>query len=95
MDKYTDGQVTAQEIQYFYFPIKFGFGDNLILLNKTQIYGTGRNGDSKLYLNVQPNSTNTINENYNWTKWIYPSASSHHAHSWSENHNQVEIIQVC
>lgn len=67
----------------------------MILLNKTQIYGTDRNGDSKLYLNVQPNSTNTINQNYNYTKWIYPSASSHHAHSWSENYNQPEIIQVC
>jgi hypothetical protein len=32
-------------------------GDSMILLNKTQIYGTGENGDSKLLMNIEKDAT--------------------------------------
>jgi hypothetical protein len=51
---YTNGQVLAGQIKYYYFPIDVKQLDKetMILLNKTQIYGTGRNGDSKLMMNI-------------------------------------------
>jgi hypothetical protein len=46
-------------------------GESLILLNKTQIYSTGANGDSKLYLNIQANILDPV-RGYNYKEWTYP-----------------------
>jgi hypothetical protein len=54
--EYVNGNVTNGEIRYYYFPINYPqMGDSLILLNKTQIFGADRNGDSKIIFTLQKN----------------------------------------
>jgi hypothetical protein len=51
--EYTNGQVYQGQVKYYFFPIEYEtMGDPLILLNKTQIYSTGANGDTKLLVNM-------------------------------------------
>jgi len=52
----------------------------LIFLNKTQIYGEGANGDTKMLINIQPNISDPI-QGYNYTDWIYP--TDNRSDSWS------------
>jgi hypothetical protein len=51
--QYTNDFVTADNIRYFYFPLDHrSIGKTVIVVNKTQIFGTGRNGDSQVFMNV-------------------------------------------
>ena len=57
-DGYTNGRVSNGEIKYYYFPVNHReMGESMILLNKTQIYGTGENGDSKMLMNIEQDAT--------------------------------------
>lgn len=51
---YISGRIgTKNEVKYYYFPIDYErMKDAAILLNKTQIYGTGANGDTKVLVNI-------------------------------------------
>lgn len=52
--KYTNDCITRDKINYYYFPIDHTtLNETVILMNKTQIFGTDRNGDSVMYMNVQ------------------------------------------
>jgi len=52
----------------------------LLFLNKTQIYGEGANGDTKILINIQPNISDPLS-GYNYTDWIYP--TDNRSDSWS------------
>lgn len=67
-------------------------GDSMILLNKTQVYGTGRNGDSKLLVNLQQDVTGGHS---NYTSWIYPSEQLAMTGSATGRYNWPEIIEPC
>ena len=47
-NRYTDGVVEYGKINYHFIPFDRESQDVLILLNKTDIYGTELNGDSKV-----------------------------------------------
>ena len=51
---YINGRIgTKNEVKYYYFPIDYKrMRDAMILLHKTQIFGSGENGDSKLLVNI-------------------------------------------
>jgi len=94
--KYTDDFTTENNIRYFYFPIdQQTLGDTLILLNKTQIFGSGRNGDSVIYMNVQQNIFNSFERRYNYTNWDYPSESSYFTKSATFKYSAPEMIDIC
>jgi hypothetical protein len=68
-DEYTNGRVGNGEIKYYYFPVNYkDMGESMILLNKTQIYGTGENGDSKMLMNVERDATGSNT----YKTWVYP-----------------------
>jgi len=68
-------------------------GNSMIMLNKTQIYGTGRNGDSELLMNIQQDYLNKSSSNY--SDWIYPSKQLAMTGSMSGRYNWPEIIETC
>lgn len=51
---YINGKIgTVDQVKYYYFPIDYEkMGSAMIILNKTQIFGTGDNGDTKLIANI-------------------------------------------
>lgn len=51
------------------------------MLNKTQIYGQGPNGDSMLIVNFQANVSEQRNDQTNFTKWAYPTVNTTKAYS--------------
>ena len=58
-EEFVNGQVGYNKTKYYYFPIdREDYGNSLIFLNKTQIYSTGKNGDSRMLVNLQ-NDTET------------------------------------
>ena len=68
---YVNSQVNKGQVKYFYFPVDYQtMGESMILVNKTQIYGTGKNGDVRVMLNVQANTLDNSADKY--TEWIYP-----------------------
>jgi hypothetical protein len=69
-------------------------GESLILLNKTQIYSTGANGDSKLYLNIQANILDPARGS-NYKEWTYPTEQLSGAASSTGKNTWPEMIQPC
>ena len=76
-------------------------GESMILLNKTQIYGTGKNGDSKMLMNIQPYATGNVEQvdseakNSDYTTWTYPTDDKKGAESMTGKSNWPEIIEPC
>ena len=70
--EYTNGQVYQGQVKYYFFPIEYEtMGDPLILLNKTQMYSTGANGDTKLLINMQPDILDPV-RGFDYKTWTYP-----------------------
>ena len=50
-------------VKYYSFPVsREDYGNSLILLNKTQIFGSGPNGDSRMLINLQSNTSDNLGE---------------------------------
>jgi len=92
---YINGKVEYGKVKYHYYPIDI-YDKNmpLLFLNKTQIYGEGANGDTKLLINIQPNISDPL-KGYNYTDWIYP--TDNRSDSWSHTGrvDRPEIIEPC
>lgn len=43
----------------------------MVLLNKTNVFGTGQNGDVKMLMNIQ-GQTSDGSLGYDYKNWIYP-----------------------
>lgn len=68
---------TKSQVKYYYFPIDHEFmHEGMILLNKTQIYGTGRNGDTKLIVNIIKDTEDDGSGNELYQNWNYPTESN-------------------
>ena len=51
--EYVNGFVTKDHAKYYYFPIDYQtMGESMVLLNKTNVFGTGQNGDVKMLMNI-------------------------------------------
>ena len=92
--------VTKDQIKYYYFPINYpDMGETLILLNKTQIYGSGANGDSKVFMNIQADVSNFESEGYDFTGWTYPTQqgvwNAIGGESYTGNNTWPEVIEPC
>jgi hypothetical protein len=62
---FTNGYVSKGQIKYYFFPVDFKLmGESLILVNKTQIYGTGENGDVKVFMNIESNILDSSHNKY-------------------------------
>jgi len=63
-------------VKYYFFPIDvLKSSDCLILLNKTQIFGTGKNGDTKMVANII--SDTKSDNNHFYKQWKYPTETSY------------------
>jgi len=83
------------QIKYYFFPVDYEtMGESMILLNKTQIFSTGANGDSKLSLNIQADILDTVS-GYKYTEWTYPSDQLSDAVSSTGKNTMPEIIEPC
>lgn len=70
---WTDGVVNKGEVKYYFFPIDLFQQENyMILLNKTQIFYSGPNGNTKLYVNVQTDIYDSKLGLTDYRKWNYP-----------------------
>ena len=95
-EAYINGNVSYNKVKYHYFPIsKKDYGNSLILLNKTQIFGRGENGDSRMLINLQSNTSDNADEGLNYTDWTYPNDNRAGAISYTLNNTWPEIIEPC
>ena len=92
-DGYTDGSVGYGEVKYYYFPVDWQFmGDSMVLLNKTQIFATGENGDSKMLMSIQKG---VQDPEKTWDKWGYPTTRGYGIQSATGHNSWPEIIEPC
>jgi hypothetical protein len=90
--EYTDGRVSDGQIKYYYFPVVYSeVGDTMVLLNKTQIYGTGENGDTKMLMNIEKDATGKRT----YQNWVYPTDRRRGSESMTGNSAWPEIIEPC
>lgn len=83
------------QIKHYFFPVDYEtMGESMILLNKTQIFSTGANGDSKLSLNIQADILDTVS-GYKYTEWTYPFDQWSMAVSSTGKNTMPEIIEPC
>ena len=79
-------------MKYYFFPIDVTKSSHcLILLNKTQIFGTGKNGDAKMMVNIEPNIQSDTNHFYKG--WKYPTVDNYAIISNTGKWDQPEFIQ--
>jgi hypothetical protein len=71
------------------------YGNSLILLNKTQIFSSGENGDSRMLINLQNNTSDDEGTGFNYTQWIYPNDNRAGAITATGNNSWPEIIEPC
>ena len=64
----------------------------MVLLNKTQIYGTRKNGDSKMLMNIQAGITDPKN---GYKTWAYPTDRRRGSESTTGQNTWPEIIEPC
>ena len=84
------------QIKHYFFPIDYEtMGESMILLNKTQIFSTGANGDSKLSLNIQPDILDTVSGHDKYTEWTYPHDQRSMAVSSTGKNTMPEMIEPC
>ena len=63
-------------MKYYFFPIDVTkSSESMILLNKTQIFGTGKNGDAKMVVNIEANIKSDTNHFYKG--WKYPTVDQY------------------
>jgi hypothetical protein len=92
-DEYVNGFTFYDVTKYYFFPVApEDYGNTLILLNKTQIFGYGNNGDSRLNVNIQGNISFDINT-ANYTNWVYPTDRNAGAKTGTKNNTWPEIIE--
>jgi hypothetical protein len=92
-DGYTDGSVAYGDVKYYYFPVDWqAMGETMVLLNKTQIFSTGENGDSKMLMNIEKN---VGDPDHGWRTWGYPVNSRYGIESETEHNSWPEIIEPC
>jgi hypothetical protein len=70
-------------------------GESLIIVNKTQIYGTGENGDIEVLFNIQDNILNTNGNAFNYTEWRYPNTYQKDTYSMTGAIHDPEVIEIC
>ena len=93
--EYVNGHVEFNTTKYYQFPVsKVDYGNSLIILNKTQIFGSSANGDSRMLVNLQ-NDTSKDLDGANYTKWIYPTDKRAGAITATKNNTWPEIIEPC
>ena len=93
--EYTNGKVFMGQIKHYFFPINYEtMGESMILLNKTQIFSTGANGDSKLSLNIEADILGPVSGS-NYTQWTYPHDQRSMAVSSTGKNTMPEIIEPC
>ena len=74
---------------------KVDYGNSLILINKTQIFGSGENGDSRMLINLQ-NNTNSNDPDYSsYENWIYPTDKRAGAITATKNNTWPELVEPC
>ena len=95
-EDYISGKVdTASQVKYYYFPIDHELmKEGMILLNKTQIYGTGDNGDTKLLVNIIRDTEDDGSGNELYQNWNYPSDEATQLVSAS-GPDKPEVVEVC
>lgn len=93
---YTNGRITTQrQVKYYFFPVDIEtMHEATILLNKTQMAGTGENGDSYLMVNIQGDVLEP-QRGFNYTNWQFPSSNNAGRSSATGNASRAEIIEVC
>jgi len=93
---YINGRVSAKnEVKYYYFPVDYKrMRDAAILLHKTQIFGSGENGDSKLLVNIISGVEDSTTGSDQYQSWDYPSDLFRQAES-SSGPGKAEIVEVC
>lgn len=93
--EYVNGHVGYNTTKYYQFPVSSAdYGNSLIILNKTQIYGSGENGDTRMLVNLQ-NDTSKDSVGANYSKWIYPTDKRAGAITATKNNTWPEIIEPC
>lgn len=93
---YINGRLgTKNEVKYYYFPIDYKrMNEAMILLNKTQIFGTGANGDTKLLVNIISGVEDSTAGTDLYQSWDYPTDTLRQAES-SSGAGKPEIVEVC
>lgn len=70
---YTNGRIESQnQVKYYYFPVDLRMKEAMFILNKTQIFGSGANGDVRIIANVINNTENVGDGNAEYANWVYP-----------------------
>lgn len=95
-DDYTNGYVSEGfEVKYYYFPIDpKTMHDGAIIVNKTQIYGTGENGDVRVLVNIIADVDDASLGAAKYQNWVYPTDESRGVVS-SSGTGKPEVIEVC
>ena len=92
-DEYQNGFVEYNKTKYYYFPVsREDYGNSLVLLNKTQIFGQGTNGDSRMLINLQNDTNKPSGADYK--NWIYPTDKRAGAITSTKNNTLPEIIEA-
>jgi len=95
-NEYVNGNVSYDKMRYYYLPVaREDYGNSLILLNKTQIFSRGENGDSRMLINLQNNTSDEEGTGFNYTQWIYPNDNRAGAVTATLNNTWPEIIEPC
>lgn len=95
-EDYTNGYVSEGfEVKYYYFPIDpKTMHEGAIIVNKTQIYGTGDNGDVRVLVNIIANVDDASLGEAKYQNWVYPTDESRGVVS-SSGADKPEVIEVC
>lgn len=67
----------------------------MVLLYKTQIFGSGQNGDTKLIANIIKETENDVDGQSSYTNWNYPTLESAEVTSGTNSADTPEIVEVC
>lgn len=68
--------------------------EGMILLHKPQIYGTGENGDTKLYVNIIRDTEDDGEGKDHYSSWDYPTESNRGVWS-SSGSGTPEVVEAC
>lgn len=88
---YVNSKVAKDETKYFMFPFDAGQQKDVrVLLNKTQIFGTGQNGNCKMMATLQSRIDNPFYAYYK--VWKYPTDQDNELESNSGRFDLPEVI---
>jgi len=93
---YVNGKIETQnQVKYYYFPIDYELmTEGMVLLHKKQIFGTGENGDTKLYVNIIKDTEDDGEGKDHYSSWSYPTESSNAVYSTTGS-GMPEIVEAC